>query len=242
MISPPFFVGADPVALAALVLSYAVIVWCYRGTIKKSALSATTVLEDAWPVFNQWQTAKGILAVAFLMILFFTDIPREISAVGIAGLLLCSRRIRTREMLGLVDWHLITLFAALFVIIHGISRHGLLGAAVAFLGSVGADIHNPLMLTGLSAVLSNLVSNVPATMLFLDFLDPADPRQWYTLAVSSTFAGNFILIGSIANLIVAEQASRFGITIRFREHAAVGVPVTMISLLLLIGWILLRAA
>jgi len=92
-------------------------------------------------------------------------------------------------------------------------------------------------LTGLSVVLSNLVSNVPASMLLTRFLNPSEPVQWYTLAVSSTFAGNLITIGSIANLIVLEHAKNFGIDITFREHARTGIPVTLLSLLILVFWI-----
>ena len=76
-------------------------------------------------------------------------------------------------------------------------------------------------------------------MLLIRFLDPANPIEWYTLAVSSTFAGNLILIGSIANLIVIEQAKKYGAEITFREHARVGIPVTVFSLLVLTGWIYL---
>lgn len=76
-------------------------------------------------------------------------------------------------------------------------------------------------------------------MLLLPVLDPLDPIQWYTLAASSTFAGNLFLLGSIANLIVVEQAANFGIKISFWQHAAAGIPVTLVSLLVLIGWILM---
>jgi Na+/H+ antiporter NhaD/arsenite permease-like protein len=85
--------------------------------------------------------------------------------------------------------------------------------------------------------MSNLVSNVPAAMLLTRFLNPADSAQWYTLAVSSTFAGNLIVIGSIANLIVIEQAKNMGVEIGFWEHARVGIPVTVSSLMCLLGWI-----
>jgi Na+/H+ antiporter NhaD/arsenite permease-like protein len=85
--------------------------------------------------------------------------------------------------------------------------------------------------------MSNLVSNVPAAMLLTRFLNPADPVQWHTLAVSSTFAGNLIVIGSIANLIVIEQAKNQGVEIGFWEHARVGIPVTVSSLMCLLGWI-----
>jgi Na+/H+ antiporter NhaD/arsenite permease-like protein len=141
--------------------------------------------------------------------------------------------------MGLVDWHLITLFCALFIIIHGISQSGYLNIIINRLSDMGMNLHNLSVLTGISAITSNLFSNVPATMLLIRFLDPLEHAQWYTLAVSSTFAGNLFLLGSIANLIVVEQAENFDIKITFLQHAAVGIPVTFISLLILFCWILI---
>ncbi len=123
--------------------------------------------------------------------------------------------------------------------IHGISQSGYLAILMNRLSNMGMNLHNLPILTGVSAVTSNLFSNVPATMLLTGSLDPLEHAQWYTLAVSSTFAGNFFLLGSIANLIVVEQAERFNIKITFLQHAAVGIPVTLVSLLILICWILM---
>jgi Na+/H+ antiporter NhaD/arsenite permease-like protein len=193
-----------------------------------------------WPEFNPWQSIKGLTATGILMILFFTPIPREYSAIAVAGILLCSRKMRSRNILELVDWHLITLFCALFVVIHGIGMHQIPQTIMGFLTLHGIDVRNLLMLTGISTVMSNLVSNVPATLLLIQFLEPANHVQWYVLALSSTYAGNLILIGSIANLIVIEQARYFGIRISFKEHAKTGIPVTIITLLILTGWIYLK--
>jgi len=146
---------------------------------------------------------------------------------------------KTRDIIGLVDWHLITLFCALFVIIHGISQGDYLNLVMNRLADAGVDLRNLPVLTGISAILSNFFSNVPATMLLIPFLDPMEPAQWYTLAVSSTFAGNLFLLGSIANLIVVEQASDFNIKMTFSQHAAVGIPVTFVSLLILLVWLLI---
>ena len=104
----------------------------------------------------------------------------------------------------------------------------------------GITITNLFALTGISTIMSNLVSNVPAAMLLVRFLDPGLPEQWYVLALSSTFAGNLIIIGSIANLIVIEQARKFHIEISFREHARAGIPITLFSLLVLILLLYLR--
>lgn len=234
-----FLFWCGPPALMSLAGSYLVLLLIYRKKIYQPFEFHSVTDKQKPPVFDRWQSLKGIIVIAMMVVLFFTPIPREISAIGIAGILLCSRRMKTREILGLVDWHLITLFCALFIVIHGVSLAGYPQLAVTYLADKGIDLHNLLVLTGVSTVLSNVFSNVPATMLLIRFLDAANPAQWFALAVSSTFAGNLIIIGSIANLIVVEQAEIHGVKITFLDHAAAGLPVTLLSLFILIGWILI---
>jgi Na+/H+ antiporter NhaD/arsenite permease-like protein len=221
----------------ALAAAWGIIAWIYRGRWADGAGSAAAADPEAEAPFNAHQTRKGLLVTGVVMVLFFTPIPREFTALAAAGWLLCSRRMTTRSILGLVDWHLITLFCALFIVIHGLARTGAPERAMAFLAGHGVALDQPGTLTAVSTVLSNLVSNVPAAMLLVRFLDPLQPVQWYILAVSSTFAGNLLVIGSIANLIVFEQARAFGIVVRAREHARTGIPVTLASLAILLLWV-----
>ena len=232
-----FLYWCAPPSILALMGSYAVLIRVYGDKFFTPLPAEPDRGMPPWPVFNAWQTGKGLTAIGVLLVLFFTPLPREISAIAVAGVLLCSRKMRTREILGLVDWHLITLFCALFIVIQGVAHGSLLTTAADRLSAGGVDLHSLNMLTAVSAVFSNLGSNVPATMLLIRFLDPGNPVEWYTLALSSTFAGNFIIIGSIANLIVIEQAANFGIRVTFKEHALVGIPVTLLSLAVLVVWI-----
>ena len=232
-----FILWCAPPSIIALISAYFLIWFVYRKKFYSYEQKWTDKPIQTWPEFNSWQTSKGIIAVMILVGLFFSPIPREVSAIGVAGILLCSRKMKTRDILGLVDWHLITLFCSLFIIIHGVSQGNLLTSVMNVMAENGVNLQHLWVLTGITTILSNIVSNVPATMLLIQFLYPSIPAQWYTLALSSTFAGNLILLGSIANLIVVEQASHFGIKITFWQHAAVGVPVTLISLFILILWI-----
>lgn len=230
-----FFLWCAPPSVLSLASAYIIIRLLYGRKFKASAPNIAG--NQQWPPFDRHQSTKGIWAVAFLVVLFFTGIPRELTAITIAGFLLCSRKMETRSLLGFVDWHLITLFCALFIVIKGIELIHLPSVFIELLNSNGIDIHNLFALTVVSALFSNLVSNVPATMLLTKFLDSSDHLQWYVLALSSTFAGNLLTIGSIANLITIEQAREFGIKINFREHAKIGIPVTVVSLLITVIWI-----
>ena len=231
-----FLLWCAPPSILSLAAAYGVIAWLYRDSFLSVRAPVRFERLAEWPELNRHQSAKGVIAVVVLMALFFTHIPRELTVITIAGILMCSRRMHTRSILGLVDWHLITLFCGLFIVIRGIETTNLPQATLDWLAGAGVNVRNLYALTGISAVLSNLVSNVPAVMVLVKFLNVHEPTQWYTLALASTFAGNLITIGSIANLIVLEQARGQGIEITFREHARTGIPVTLLSLLITLAW------
>ncbi len=234
-----FLAWCLPPTLVSLAAAFGLLCWFYRGRLTRGGSHAIAEADCRTQPFNRWQSTKGLIATSVLVLLFFTGIPRELSALTVAGLLLCSRHMKSRQILTLVDWHLITLFCALFIVIEAISLQGLPELLLSRLAALGVELRHLPVLSVVAAVVSNLVSNVPAVMLLVRFLDPAVPAQWYTLAVASTFAGNLILIGSIANLIVVEQARGCGVSIGFGEHARIGVPVTLVSLAVLWAWICL---
>ena len=143
-------------------------------------------------------------------------------------------------MLGLVDWQLLVLFIGLFIVNHAFQRTGVPEALVSDLAGAGIDPKRPTWLFVLTVVLSNAVSNVPAVMLLLPFAKGALAGP--LLALASTLAGNLLLVGSIANLIVVDAAARHGIAIDWHRHARIGVPVTAATLLLAAGFLWLRTA
>ena len=150
-------------------------------------------------------------------------------------MLLLSRRLYSSHVMGFIDWPLLVLFVGLFVINHAFQSTGLAAQAVAALATVGVHLADsgPLFVAGVG--LSNLVSNVPAVMLLLPHLKGGDAGL--TLALVSTFAGNLLLVGSIANLIVVDLAQKSGVAIDWRMHARVGVPVTLLTLALVWAWL-----
>jgi Na+/H+ antiporter NhaD/arsenite permease-like protein len=167
-------------------------------------------------------------------------VPREVLALGAAALLLTSRRMASRDLIGLVDWHLLVLFIGLFVVNHAVAAAGLAARASSALQASGIDLGDMRWLFPATAVLSNLVSNVPAVMLLLPHT--RHPLAGPILALSSTLAGNLLIVGSIANIIVVDQAAALGVRIGWREHARVGVPVTLATLAIGAAWLAFRAA
>jgi Na+/H+ antiporter NhaD/arsenite permease-like protein len=201
----------------------------------EGAMREEVVAEE--PPFDPWQTAKGlVVAGALLLIFLFTDWPRDVAALVGAGLLLLSRRLHTSHFMGQVDWPLLILFMGLFVVNHAFETTGLAAQAVAWLGTQGVHLTDPGPLLVAGAVLSNLVSNVPAVMLLLPHLGGSGEQAGVMLALVTTFAGNLLLVGSIANLIVADLARRQGIVIDWKRHAITGIPVTLLTLAVVWAW------
>ncbi len=156
-------------------------------------------------------------------------------AIGAAGILLISRTMTSQKMLALIDWQLILLFIGLFIVNGAFARAGGLTSIESILHVMGISIGKDFWLFTITVVLSNLVSNVPATMLLLPMAQGALAGP--ILALSSTFAGNLIVVGSIANIIVVNGARNLGLFISWEEHARVGIPVTLTSLLICWIWI-----
>ncbi|HEV2844764.1 MAG TPA: SLC13 family permease, partial [Thermoanaerobaculia bacterium] len=219
---------------APVVLSLAVLYWIAarrleaEGAVKDGRdFKDGKDIEDV-PLLRP-EAVKGVVLTVAAIALFLSPVPAPLTALGIAGVVLTSRRMHTRDMLALVDWHLLALFVGLFIVGRGFEVSGWTQAARDALAAAGADLTHPAVLVVAVSLLGLLVGNVPAVMLLLPFVG-RQPSTGYALALSSTFAGNAVLVGSIANLIVAEQAGRLGIPFGFREHLRMGLPVTLISL------------
>ncbi|MGK2925466.1 MAG: anion transporter [Lysobacterales bacterium] len=219
--------------LAGLAVTWAVVARLYRGRWEMRREPPELQIRP----FSPWQTGKAFAVLLVLVAVFLLGSwPREIVALAAAGVLLTSRSMHSRDMLQLVDWQLLVLFAGLFVVNHALLQTGAPAALVADLRAWGMDIAQPGWLMAATIGLSNMVSNVPAVMLLLPYAD--DGLGGTVLAVFSTLAGNLLIVGSIANIIVVDQAARYGITISWREHARIGIPVTLVSLAVAAAWLL----
>ena len=230
-----YLIDAGVPALLGLAATWAVIAFQYRGKWQRDMPQPTLHA----PPFNRWQSGKGLTITAALIVafVFFPHLPREWVALVCAGVLLLSRRMASREIMALVDWQLLVLFIGLFVVNDAFQRTGAMDHAVAHLRSWGVDPGRPAALFGLSVLLSNLVSNVPATMLLLP--SATHPKAGAVLALASTLAGNLMVVGSIANIIVVMAARPLGVTIDFRTHLRTGVPVTIATLAIAAAWLAL---
>jgi len=231
--------NVPPVLVSLVILFY----WAVRENLNDESSNTDIITDDTQALslergapFNSFETKKGIVVLLVMVALFFTNVPREITILGVASILLMSRTLASRRFLAYVDWSLLILFIALFILIEGFQATGGLDAAYQWLMDRNFDLYAPFTFSVISIVLSNLVSNVPAVMLLMAKMPDGIVSLQYLLSITSTLAGNLILIGSIANLIVAEQASKDDIPFSFKNHFTWTAPIAIISIILAYIW------
>jgi Na+/H+ antiporter NhaD/arsenite permease-like protein len=226
-----FAMALAPVALAGLVVTAALVAWFHREEfIGGARLAMRPPARSPGRHVNRVLVARSLLATAVLVGLFFAGQPPAKAAIIIGGCLLLTRRVKSSRVYAEIDWSLLLMFAGLFIIVAGAQRALLTPDAIAAVGRLHLD--QVAVLSGVTAVLSNLVSNVPAVLMIKPFVGSA-PRPdiaWLTIAMASTLAGNFTILGSIANLIVVRVAAGRGVVIGFWDYFRVGAPLTLITL------------
>lgn len=229
-----FFLALAPVAAAGLAIIWAVIVLVYRAEFAPAVFTETYVLPGRKyrPLLR-----KSIVASLLMLVAMIAGVPIPLAALLAAALVLLTRRLKPERVFREIDWGLLVFFSALFVVTGAIETSGL-GAHLFALLRPWAE-GGMASLSATAVVLSNLVSNVPAVMLFRPVVPtlPDPPTAWLTLAMTTTLAGNLTLLGSVANLIVAEIARHRGVKLGFVEYLKAGTPIAILTLLLGIAWL-----
>jgi len=215
-----------PIAAAGLVALIALLGFIYRREFRRE----TPMAVDHDPVtVDRVLLWRSLLVSAAMIALFFAGWPVAIVALAAGALLLVTRRVGPETLYGEIDWSLLVMFIGLFVVVAGVEHTALSADLLAV--AARFRLERTTVLTVWAAALSNVVSNVPAVLVFKPIVAHLpDPRHaWLVLAMSSTLAGNLTVLGSVANLIVVERARREA-DISFWEYAKVGIPVTVVTL------------
>lgn len=224
------FLGALALpALGGLVIVYVVIALAFRrdlAALPKPAAPPHTSLDRALVI-------KALVLFGGALAGWLAGFPLPLVAITAGALMMAIAGRDAAEAFAKVEWSLLLFFASLFVVVRGVSDLPLFQdlttrAAASLGGNVWRDAS---IVSGVMIALSNLVSNVPAVLLWLPVVPrvPHAELMWLVMAMSSTFAGNLTLLGSMANLIVAERAQARGERIRFRDFLLVGIPVTVLT-------------
>ncbi len=223
-----------PIAAIGLLITVFLIALVHRGEF----FTSDRLEKVAMPTHHHAPLmVKTVIVMSAMIVLFFLGQPVAKVAIVGGAFLLFTRRVRPQKIYIDIDWPLLVMFVGLFVVVAGFEKMVLtpeVTAAVAHL-----RLNDTAVLAGVMAVLSNVVSNVPAVLLLKPFVPNLDDAQraWLVIAMTATLAGNFTLVGSVANLIVAQRAKARGVEIGFWSYFRIGAPLSVTTIL--IGLLLL---
>lgn len=234
----PYMIWCFMPAFVALAAAYGIIWSLSRHQLSVSATSPT-VSSTIHPPFNRPHTIKGLVILAVVIWLFFSPLPKEVIALTAAAIHLASPKFRTEDLLRFVDWPILVLFMGLFVVTGAFQSTGYGEEAVRWLAGSGIDLNKPGILAVATALLSNLINNSATVMLMLKVVNISTPAIGYVLALANSFGGSLIIVGSVSNIIVVQQARTLGVEIGFREFARLGIPVTLAAIIGLLAWVAL---
>ncbi|TRC96776.1 anion transporter [Mesorhizobium sp. WSM4303] len=231
---PAFSAALAPVALFGLVAVIVIVRVVYRTEFARSAELSPEVYRGR---MLPGQVLKAVVVCVGLAVAFFAGVPVAKAALIGGAILLLTRAIKPARIYREIDGPLLFMFAGLFIVVAGAEKTLLTPDIIASAKNLG--LGDVWRLSGFTAVLSNVMSNVPAVLALRPFIPGLEnpERAWLVVAMSSTLAGNFTLLGSVANLIVAEQARAAGTQLSFSAFFKVGLPLTLLTLATGTAWL-----
>jgi len=244
-----FLINLLPVSILGLLVIIMAVRWVYRKDFRESFAKIVvnpipgTVIHFPFEYnYKSMRTSVPIFGLVVLLFFFCRPLGLSIPMIALLGasMILILGRIKPSKVIRQVDWVLLLFFASLFIVVHGIEKVGLMDRLVNSI-SLRENAAGILGIHGISLILSQVVSNVPFTVVMLPVMKNVHSETlWLALASASTLAGNATIIGAMANLIVIESAEKHGIKIRFWEFFRTGILVTLITLLMSFGILYLR--
>ena len=221
-----------PIGLLSLVANVFIIYLLFRKDISFKKMDAIALIK---PELDIKLTTKSLVVLFFIFLgfIFTGNLPLSAITGGLALIILSGTK--PQHVMEKVDWTLLLFFSGLFIVVGGISKAGFLtlahNAVEPYLGNTASSqiIHFSIF----SVIASNLVSNVPFVLLSAAWIDKfIDPKtMWYALAMSSTFAGNLTIMGSVANMIVMELSKDY-VHVGFWDFFKVGFTTTLVSMII----------
>ncbi len=222
-----FLKALTPIAVAGMAIQ-TILLWLLYPEVR-STQPCENISIPSYRIYKPL-LGKTLIITSGLLIAFVIGLPLAQSALVAASLLLITRRLKPQRILKKVDWNLIIMFSGLFILSKATQKLDLIQPFTKLIDTSAG-------LITVTSVLSNLISNVPAVLLLQPLISKSDTQSWLLLASASTLAGNLTLFGSVANLIVVEAAASSGYRLTFWEHLRFGLPLTVLTLLLVYFWV-----
>jgi Na+/H+ antiporter NhaD/arsenite permease-like protein len=248
-----FIVNLAPIAAVTFVVVTAGLYVAFRGRLQVAPEARTRVmaLDAGRSIEDRAELRRTVPVLAGTILVFFAHQalhlePATVALAGATVILLISRQPLERSLAG-IEWPTLFFFIGLFVMVGALEETGAIEKVANGIADVtGGDRTAELLgITWASALGSGLVDNIPFTAAMIPVVEQlqggeGDDAYWWALALGACFGGNATLVAAAANVAAAGMSARAGRPIGFLEFLRVGVPVTLVSMLLATAYIALR--
>jgi Na+/H+ antiporter NhaD/arsenite permease-like protein len=247
-----FIVNLAPVALVTLFVVVGLLYLLFRSRLQIAPEARARVMElDAKRSIEDHDELRRTLPIMLLTIaVFFVHKPLHLepATVALAGatlMLLVSRQSLEKALAG-IEWPTLFFFIGLFIMVGALEERGAIqeiadGIASVTAGDRSAELLGILWVSGIA---SGIVDNIPFTATMIPVVEQLgghdDPAYWWALALGACFGGNATIIAAAANVAAAGMSERAGRPIGFVMFLKVGIPVTLLSLVIATGYVALR--
>lgn len=249
-----FAVNLAPIAFLTFFVVTGMLYLVFRKRLQIAPEARQRVLElDARRSIEDMAELKRTLPVLIVTILaFFVHgalgiEPATVALAGATVMLLITRQ-SVEDALRGIEWPTLLFFVGLFVMVGGLEETGTIKEVADGIANVtnGDRTAELLGITWVSALGSGLVDNIPFTATMIPVVqqlqagNEGDNAYWWALSLGACFGGNLTLIAAAANVAAAGMAERAGRPIGFMTFLKVGVPATLVSMVMATGYIAVR--
>lgn len=247
-----FIVNLAPVSLFTLVVVSVLLALVFRRGMQIDPERARAVEQlDPAADLRQAKHVKRTLAVlGGTIVAFFLHAPLHVepAVVALSGatVMLFAAADEVENALERVEWATLFFFIGLFVMVGGLVEQGVIDDVATWLSDITGDssTKESLVILWGSAAGSALVDNIPFTTAMLPVVDAIqgsefDEGLWWALALGACFGGNATLIAAAANVAATGVLKRAGHPVSFGRFLAIGLPVTLLSLMISTAYLLL---
>jgi Na+/H+ antiporter NhaD/arsenite permease-like protein len=251
-----FLIHMAPWVIVVMVVITPMLVFMFRKQLVNTAADRAKIskLDESSYIKDRVLLKKSLFVLSAVMVAFVlhTALHLEPSIVALlgAGVLVAISRLKPKDYAMDVEWNTLIFFAGLFIMVGALVNTGALGKFAQYLKDQVGDQASlaAMVLLIVSALLSGIVDNIPyvasmspvVTELSAGISGQYGDVLWWALAFGADFGGNATIIGASANVVAVGLAHKAGIKISFWQFAKYGIPVTFVSVAMVVPYILIR--
>lgn len=238
-----FLTHALPVVAVAWAGALGLLLYLFRRELaeRPAEIEALANLRPEEALKDRTTARRVTTVLAGALVLFFVQerlgFSNSFVALAAAAGAMGWVRPNVEKTLREVEWPVLVFFASLFVMVGGLEAAGVLESLAGLVVRIfnGEPVVTAVAMIWFVAALSAVIDNVPVTIALIPVIGHLATTGvnvtpfWWAMAFGAGFGGNATIIGSAANVVVAQYSQRTRTPISSRLWTRRGLPVMILT-------------